>query len=111
MSKFTSICSSRSTDELGYLDIGGQGSDLMFQLVSTRYDQRSSIITTNVGIGGWAKVFGDEVTIGAIADKVCHGDAPDPYAAAMAYSGKPWCPGHCARYVALTLHALFWNED
>lgn len=59
-------------DELGYLEIDEQGADLMFQLVSTRYEQRSTIITTNVGIGGWAKVFGDEVTAGAIADRVCH---------------------------------------
>lgn len=40
----------------------------------------------------------------------CRGEAPDPYAAAAAYSGESWCPGHCARYVALTLHALFGKE-
>ncbi|MBM6757058.1 ATP-binding protein, partial [Collinsella tanakaei] len=38
-------------DELGYLDIGEGGADLLFQLISTRYEQRSTIITTNVGIG------------------------------------------------------------
>ncbi len=59
-------------DELGYLDIDEGGADLLFQLVSTRYEQRSTVITTNVGIGGWAKVFGDEVTASAIADRVCH---------------------------------------
>ncbi|WP_283171716.1 IS21-like element helper ATPase IstB [Curtanaerobium respiraculi] len=59
-------------DELGYLDIDEQGADLMFQLVSTRYEQRSTVITTNVGIGGWASVFGDEVAASAIADRVCH---------------------------------------
>ena len=59
-------------DELGYLDIDEGGSDLLFQLVSTRYEQRSTVITTNVGIGGWAKVFGDEVAASAIADRVCH---------------------------------------
>lgn len=59
-------------DELGYLDIDEHGADLVFQLVSTRYEQRSTIITTNVGIGGWAKVFGDEVAASAIADRVCH---------------------------------------
>ena len=59
-------------DELGYLDIDCAGADLLFQLVSTRYEQRSTIITTNVGIGGWAKVFGDEVAASAIADRVCH---------------------------------------
>lgn len=59
-------------DELGYLDVDSHGSDLMFQLVSTRYEQRSTIITTNVGIGGWANVFGDDVAASAIADRVCH---------------------------------------
>jgi len=59
-------------DELGYLDIDEQGADLMFQLVSTRYEQRSTIITTNIGIGGWANVFGDDVAASAIADRVCH---------------------------------------
>lgn len=59
-------------DELGYLDIDEGGADLLFQLVSTRYEQRSTIITTNVGIGGWAKVLGDEVAASAIADRVCH---------------------------------------
>ena len=59
-------------DELGYLDIDERGADLMFQLVSTRYEQRSTIITTNVGIGGWANVFGDDVAASAIADRVCH---------------------------------------
>lgn len=59
-------------DELGYLDIDEHGADLMFQLVSTRYEQRSTIITSNVGIGGWAKVFGDDVSASAIADRMCH---------------------------------------
>ena len=59
-------------DELGYLDIGEGGADLLFQLISTRYEQRSTIITTNVGIGGWGKVFGDDVAASAIADRVCH---------------------------------------
>lgn len=59
-------------DELGYPDIDEGGADLLFQLVSTRYEQRSTIITMNVGIGGWAKVFGDEVAASAIADRICH---------------------------------------
>ncbi|MBQ3327502.1 MAG: ATP-binding protein, partial [Clostridia bacterium] len=46
--------------------------NLMFQLISTRYEKRSTIITTNVGIGGWANVFGDDVAASAIADRVCH---------------------------------------
>lgn len=59
-------------DELGYLDIDKDGSDLVFQLVSRRYERRSTIVTTNVGIGAWAKVFGNPVTASAIADRICH---------------------------------------
>ncbi|MBR3384216.1 MAG: IS21-like element helper ATPase IstB, partial [Atopobiaceae bacterium] len=59
-------------DELGYLGIDKEGADLLFQLVSRRYERRSTIVTTNVGIGAWAQVFGDPVTASAIADRVCH---------------------------------------
>lgn len=59
-------------DELGYLDVGSAGADLLFQLISTRYEHRSTIITTNVGISGWGRVFGDDVAASAIADRVCH---------------------------------------
>lgn len=59
-------------DELGYLGIDKEGADLLFQLVSRRYERRSTIVTTNVGIGAWAKVFGDPVTASAIADRICH---------------------------------------
>lgn len=59
-------------DEVGYLDVGKEGADLLFQLVSRRYERRSTIVTTNVGIGAWAKVFGDPVVASAIADRLCH---------------------------------------
>ena len=59
-------------DELGYLDVGSAGADLLFQLILTRYEQRSTIITADVGIGGWGRVFGDDVAASAIADRVCH---------------------------------------
>ena len=59
-------------DEVGYLDVDKEGADLLFQLVSRRYERRSTIVTTNVGIGAWAKVFGDPVVASAIADRLCH---------------------------------------
>lgn len=58
-------------DELGYLDVGSAGADLLVRLISRRYEQRSTI-TTKVGIGGWGRVFGDDVAASAIADRVCH---------------------------------------
>ena len=33
---------------------------------------RSTIVTTNVGVGRWGDVFGDNVTASAIADRLCH---------------------------------------
>ena len=59
-------------DEVGYLEVDKEGADLLFQLVSRRYERRSTIVTTNVGIGAWAKVFGDPVVASAIADRLCH---------------------------------------
>lgn len=46
--------------------------DLMFQLVSTRHEQRSTIITTNVGIGGWSNMFADDKLAAAAIDRVVH---------------------------------------
>ncbi|MFC2705694.1 MAG: ATP-binding protein, partial [Olsenella profusa] len=37
-----------------------------------RYERRSTIVTTNVGMGMWADVFGNAVTASAIADGPCH---------------------------------------
>lgn len=59
-------------DELGCLDVGSAGADLLFQLISTHYEQRSTIITTNVGLSGWDRVFRDDVAASAIAGRVCH---------------------------------------
>lgn len=59
-------------DELGYLDVGAEGAALLFQLISTRYERRSTVMTTNVGVGAWGRVFGDDVTASAIADRMCH---------------------------------------
>ncbi len=70
--RFYSHLSLLILDELGYLGIDKEGADLLFQLVSRRYERRSTIVTTNVGIGAWAQVFGDPVTASAIADRICH---------------------------------------
>ena len=59
-------------DELGCLQIDKRGAGLIFQLVSRRYERRPAIVTTNVGIGMWADVFGNAVTASAIADRLCH---------------------------------------
>lgn len=71
--RFYEHCSLLIIDELGYLDIGKEGADLLFQLVNRRYAlKRSTIVTTNVPVGRWGDVFGSNVTASAIADRLCH---------------------------------------
>jgi len=71
--RFYEHCSLLVIDEMGYLGIGKEGADLLFQLVNRRYLlSRSTIVTTNVGVGRWGEVFGDGVTASAIADRLCH---------------------------------------
>ena len=56
-----------------HLDIGKEGADLLFQLVNRRYAlKRSTIVTTNVPVGRWGDVFGNNVTSSAIADRLRH---------------------------------------
>lgn len=52
--------------------IDGKGAELLFQVVSARYERRSTIVTTNVPLGGWAAVLGDPVKANAITDRLCH---------------------------------------
>lgn len=70
--RFYSHLSLLILDELGYLRVDKRGADLLFQLVSRRYERGSTMVMTNVGVGMWADVFGDAVTASAIADRLCH---------------------------------------
>ena len=71
--RFYERCSLLIIDELGYLDIGKEGADLLFQLVNRRYAlKRSTIVTTNVPVGRRGDVFGSNVTASAIADRLRH---------------------------------------
>ena len=59
-------------DEIGYLPIDRQGANLLFQLVSRRYERGSIIITSNQSLGAWGDVFGDPVIASAILDRLLH---------------------------------------
>lgn len=50
--------------------VNGNGADL--ESDSIRCEQCSTMMTISVGIGGWAKVLGDEVAASVIADRICH---------------------------------------
>jgi len=60
-------------DELGYLPIDKTGADLLFQIISGRYQKGSTIITTNQPYKNWARIFNNDATItSAVLDRLLH---------------------------------------
>jgi len=59
-------------DEIGYLPVDKQGANLFFQLISKRYGQKSTIITTNMPFGNWGDIFNDNTIASAILDRLIH---------------------------------------
>jgi DNA replication protein DnaC len=59
-------------DELGYIPLHKQGAELLFQVISLCYEQRSIIITTNLQFGQWNHVFGDPILTEAVVDRLIH---------------------------------------
>jgi DNA replication protein DnaC len=56
-------------DEIGYLSLGTQGSNLFFQVISARHEKRSTIITTNRPFAQWGEIFDNTTVATAIADR------------------------------------------
>ncbi len=59
-------------DEIGYLPLDRMGANLMFQLVSRRYERGSILLTSNQSLTGWGDVFGDPIIATAILDRLLH---------------------------------------
>jgi len=60
-------------DELGYLPLGKDGCNLLFQVFSRRYEQKSTVITTNKPFREWGEIFnGDSTAASAIVDRIVH---------------------------------------
>jgi len=70
-------------DEVGFVPFSTQGSQLLFQFCSERYQRGSMIFTTNLEFSKWTEVFGDPQLAGALLDRIthhchiieCHGDS------------------------------------
>ena len=73
-------------DEVGYIPFEAEAANLFFQLVSSRYERASLIVTSNKPFGRWGEVFGDDVVAAAMIDRLVHhaevialkGDLPPP---------------------------------
>jgi DNA replication protein DnaC len=59
-------------DEIGYLSLGTQGSNLFFQVISARHERKSSIITTNRTFAHWGEIFDNTTVATAIADRLVY---------------------------------------
>ena len=59
-------------DELGYITFDLAGAELLFQLLASRYETMSTIITSNLGFSEWVKVFHDKTLTAAILDRITH---------------------------------------
>lgn len=59
-------------DELGYIPLNKEGSELLFQVISMCYETKSIIITTNLQFGQWNHVFGDPILTEAVIDRLIH---------------------------------------
>jgi DNA replication protein DnaC len=60
-------------DELGFLPIDKAGADLLFQVISLRYEQGALVITTNRAFKDWPEIFNNDSTLtSAILDRLLH---------------------------------------
>ncbi len=56
----------------GYVPLGREAANLLFQLVASRYERASVIVSSNRPFGRWGEVFGDATVAAAMIDRLVH---------------------------------------
>ena len=59
-------------DEVGYLSYSNRHADLLFELVSRRYQQKSTVVTTNRAFADWGEVFPTAACVVSLIDRLMH---------------------------------------
>lgn len=59
-------------DEVGYVPMSKQAAELLFTVISGCYEQQSIIVTSNLELGRWNEVFGDDRLTAALVDRLIH---------------------------------------
>jgi DNA replication protein DnaC len=59
-------------DEVGYLSYSNRHADLLFELISRRYEQKSTIVTTNRAFKEWREVFPNAACVVSMVDRLMH---------------------------------------
>jgi DNA replication protein DnaC len=72
-------------DELGFVPFDRVGGELLFNLITDRYERRATVVTTNLTFAEWVTVFaGDEKLTTALLDRLAH------HAAVITTKGKSY---------------------
>ena len=59
-------------DELGFVPLSKTGAELLFELISQRYERASVLVTSNLPFDEWTQIFGSERLTGALLDRLTH---------------------------------------
>ena len=59
-------------DELGFVPLSKTGAELLFELISQRYERGATMITSNLPFEEWTETFGSERLTGALLDRLTH---------------------------------------
>ena len=59
-------------DEIGYLSYSNRHADLLFELVSRRYESKSTVVTTNKPFSEWSEVFPNAACVVSLVDRLIH---------------------------------------
>jgi DNA replication protein DnaC len=59
-------------DEMGYLSYSNRHADLLFELISRRHEQKSTLVTTNKSFAEWSEVFPNAACVVALIDRLVH---------------------------------------
>ncbi len=59
-------------DEVGYLAFDSRNADLLFQVISRRYEKKSLVLTTNLAFNDWPSIFPSATCATALVDRVIH---------------------------------------
>ena len=59
-------------DELGFVPLSKTGAELLFEMISQRYERGATLITSNLPFDEWTETFGTERLTGALLDRLTH---------------------------------------
>ena len=65
-------CTLLIIDELGFVPLSNTGAELLFELISQRYERGATLITSNLPFDEWTGTFGSERLTGALLDRLTH---------------------------------------